>query len=294
MYEFNDYRADDFMTFPVVTIDPHATLTEAQRIFDENDFNCVPVVEGNRLLGVLTKLDVVAAFGCERREETRSYPDVMLQEVSAVMSRAPVTIVVDTPLTSVVRMMAKTRFKSFPVLIGGEVVGILSREDVVRAIKCAAASEAGNAFRAAGRGRASSRRPSLVREVSRRLGYDHRQAEGVAFAVLQELRDRLTTKEAADVAAQLPAPLKRLWLDQERPDRTVRRIHKEEFVGRVRRRAALPNDDEAEKTVRVVSHELQRVLGSATGRDGESWDILSQLPKDLKLLWLEAGARCVA
>jgi CBS domain-containing protein len=293
MYEFIDYRADDFMTFPVVTIDPHTTLAQAQQIFEENEFNCIPVVGDGRLVGMVTKLDLLAAFGWESREDVRSYPDVMRQEVTRVMSRDPITIAVDTPLTRVILTMAKTGFKSFPVVTGGELVGIVSREDVVRAINCAAASEAGDAFRAARRER-TPRGPSLVREVSRRLGYEHRQAEGVVFAVFQELRDRLTTKEAADVAAQLPASLKRLWLDQERPDRVVRRTHKEEFIGRVRRRAALANDAEAEKTVRVVFRALQRVLGSATGKEGESWDIVSQLPKELKVLWLEAGARRVA
>ena len=138
---------------------------------------------------------------------------------------------------------------------------------------------------------AGSRKPSLVREVAERLGCEHRQAEGMAFAVLQELRDRLTPKEAADVAAQLPAALKPFWLEQERPDRRVRRIHKEEFIGRVRRRAGLESDAQAEKAVRVVFRALQRLLGSATGKEGEAWDIFSQLPRDLKTLWLEAGSR---
>jgi hypothetical protein len=34
---------------------------------------------------------------------------------------------------------------------------------------------------------------------------------------------------------------------------------------------------------------LQRLLGSTTGMEGEAWDIFSQLPKDLKRLWLEAA-----
>src|SRR5207247_1835161 len=99
-------------------------------------------------------------------------------------------------------------------------------------------------------------------------GLRARQAEGMAFAVLQELRDRLTPKAAADVAAQLPAALKPFWLEQERPDRRVRRIHKEEFIGRVRRRAGLESDAQAEKAVRVVFRALQRLLGSATGKEG--------------------------
>ncbi len=294
MFEFLEYRADDFMTFPVVTIDSRTTLAKAQEIFDENEFNCIPVVEEGRLVGVLTKLDLLKAFGFERRSDVQSYPQMLRQQVSAVMTREPITVRSHTPLTRVIRMMADTRFKSFPVMMGEEVVGIISREDVVRALKCAAASEAGDAFRAARRGGARARKPSLIREIAQRLGCEHRQAEGIAFAVLQELRDRLTPKEAADVAAQLPAQVKPLWLEQERPNRRVRRIHREEFIGRVRRRAGLESDAQAEKAVRVVFRGLQRLLGSATGKEGEAWDIFSQLPKDLKALWLEAGSRRVA
>jgi CBS domain-containing protein/uncharacterized protein (DUF2267 family) len=294
MYEFLEYRVDDFMTFPVVTIESDTTLAQAQAIFDENEFNCLPVVEEGRLVGVLTKLDLLKAFGFERRSDVHSYPQVLRRQVSAAMTRDPITVRNHTPLTRVIRMMADTRFKSFPVMMGEEIVGIISREDIVRALKCAAAIEAGNAFRAARRGGMGSRRPSLVREIAQRLGCERRQAEGMAFAVLQELRDRLTPKEAADVAAQLPAEVKSMWLEQERPDRRVRRIHKEEFIGRVRRRAGLESDGQAEKSVRIVFRALQRLLGSASGKEGEAWDIFSQLPKDLKALWLEAGSRRVA
>ena len=31
---------------------------------------------------------------------------------------------------------------------------------------------------------------------------------------------------------------------------------------------------------------LQELLGSPTGMEGEAWDLMSQLPKDLKKLWL--------
>jgi hypothetical protein len=34
---------------------------------------------------------------------------------------------------------------------------------------------------------------------------------------------------------------------------------------------------------------LQKLLGSPTGLEGEAWDVMSQLPKDLKKLW--AGAQ---
>lgn len=129
---------------------------------------------------------------------------------------------------------------------------------------------------------------SFMREVAERLKCDARRADAVTFAVFQELRDRLTPKEAQDVAAQLPTGLKRMWEDGERPDRRPERIHRDEFVGRIRRRLVLPDDAEAERAVRAVFAALQTLLGSPTGREGEAWDIYSQLPKDLKVLWLDA------
>jgi uncharacterized protein (DUF2267 family) len=130
---------------------------------------------------------------------------------------------------------------------------------------------------------------TFIRQVAQRLHCDERRAEGITFAVFQELRDRLTPAEAADVAAQLPTALKHLWQEEEQPDRQVKRTHVAEFVGRIRQRAALPDGPEAERAVKAVFGVLQALLGSPTGKEGEAWDVFSQLPKDLKMLWLAAG-----
>lgn len=132
------------------------------------------------------------------------------------------------------------------------------------------------------------KKPAFVREVATRLGCDERRADGVTFTVFQELRARLTPKEAADVAAQLATSLQRMWLEGETPTRRVARTHRAEFIGNVRSRAALADDAEAERAVRAVFAVLQDVLGSPHGIEGEAWDVFSQLPKDLKALWLTA------
>jgi uncharacterized protein (DUF2267 family) len=129
----------------------------------------------------------------------------------------------------------------------------------------------------------------FLASVAERLQCDVARAEGLVFAVFRELRARLTPKEAADVAAQLPAGLKRLWQVEDIPDRGASRAHREEFVGRVRQWAGLPDDAEAERAVRAVFGELQRSLGSASGMEGEAWHVFSELPKDLKQLWVAAG-----
>ena len=130
---------------------------------------------------------------------------------------------------------------------------------------------------------------SFVQQVADRTDSDERRAETLIFAVFQELRDRLTPKEAADVAAQLPTSLKMLWLSFDRPDRKVRRIHEGQFLVEVARMAGLEDERESEEAVTAVFAVLQEALGSPTGTEGEAWHVLSQLPADLKRLWLTAG-----
>jgi uncharacterized protein (DUF2267 family) len=130
---------------------------------------------------------------------------------------------------------------------------------------------------------------SFVRMVAKRTRCDERRAEALIFAVFQELRDRLTPKEASDVASQLPMAMKHLWMSFEQPNRQVRRTHEAQFVDHVRRAAGLTSAAEAEHAVVAVFHALQEALGSPSGQEGEAWDVFSQLPMDLKKLWLLAA-----
>lgn len=129
---------------------------------------------------------------------------------------------------------------------------------------------------------------TFLNDVATRIAADQRRAETVTCAVFEALRDRLTEKEASDVAAQLPPPLKRLWGAGLRPPGGVVKMHLQEFIGRVRQRAVLLDDGEAERGVRAVFAALQALLGSADGLTGEAGDIYSQLPKDLKAVWTNA------
>lgn len=124
--------------------------------------------------------------------------------------------------------------------------------------------------------------------VAQRAGTDFETAGATTYAVFQELRERITPKEAFDVASQLSTELQILWLENEHIDRGVRKTHETEFVARVRYYASLPDFDTAERGVKAVFATLQEALGSPSGTEGEAWDIFSQLPKDLKKLWLSA------
>ena len=102
-------------------------------------------------------------------------------------------------------------------------------------------------------------------------------------AVLQALRDRLTADEAAHAAAQLPRELKALW-GSGRPalDRPLK-MHRPEFLERVRLEGGLASTRQAEQVIDAVFAALKDQLSG-----GEADDIMAQLPRDLKRQWARA------
>lgn len=105
----------------------------------------------------------------------------------------------------------------------------------------------------------------------------------VTAAVLHALRDRLTPDEADQAAAQLPKPLKALWWEGEADGRRPVKMHRREFLDRVRQEAGLASERETRQVVQAVFGALKEQLSP-----GETDDILTQLPKDLKPVWEDA------
>lgn len=129
----------------------------------------------------------------------------------------------------------------------------------------------------------------FLQEVQTRAGLTRDEAFKVALAVLQELHDRLSEKEANDLGAQLPGELKAKWHGFDLPGREVRRTHKGDFVRHIAEAVQI-NESTASRALMATFKALQMLLKSPSGQEGEAWDVLSQLPKDLKKTWLAAAS----
>lgn len=53
--------AKDIMTAPLITIDPNADLAEAAKIMARNSINRLPVMDGDKLVGLISSTDIVKA-----------------------------------------------------------------------------------------------------------------------------------------------------------------------------------------------------------------------------------------
>jgi len=136
VYEFAHYRARDIMTRDPVVLKKTLSLKEIQKIFEKHDFNSLPVTddEGN-LLGIVTKLDLLRAFAFGPQSMVPRYNEIMDREADVIMNHDPETVSPETPATRILEKMVRSRRKSFPVVEGSKLVGIVAREDILKALR---------------------------------------------------------------------------------------------------------------------------------------------------------------
>ncbi len=141
MYDFLSYYVRDYMTAGPQTVTPETPLHELQGLFDRHDFNGVPVVDSDgRIVGLATKLDLLKAFTFTPDAMVPHYDTIMGRPVQELMTREPITVTPDLPLTRVLQRMVDMRTKGFPVVDDEHrVVGVIAREDLLGALRDATA-----------------------------------------------------------------------------------------------------------------------------------------------------------
>jgi CBS domain-containing protein len=139
MYEFTHYQVRDVMTSNPVTVGEDTSLGEIEDIFDQQDFNGLPVVdELGHLLGMVTKLDLLKAFDFNEKLKIPAYESIRQYPCERIMSVNVTSVRLESPLTRVLHYMIETRHKSFPVTQDGKLKGIIAREDILTALGRAA------------------------------------------------------------------------------------------------------------------------------------------------------------
>lgn len=112
--------AKDIMTKDVITVTPATTVRNLAMILIKNQISGAPVAGRNgRIVGVVSEADIVAKKG---------------KDVKAIMSKKVISVKEETSVEEIARLMTTHKIKRIPVMRGDEVVGIVSRADIVSAI----------------------------------------------------------------------------------------------------------------------------------------------------------------
>lgn len=117
----------DYMTPRPVTVEVTWSVLRAARLLSEHGFSNFPVVdEEYRLVGLISAPDIAAAVanGCGAPRHP---------SIREIMTTNPTTIPVDAHLHEAVAILAANCVTSLPVVSGTDLVGIITRCDVIRA-----------------------------------------------------------------------------------------------------------------------------------------------------------------
>ena len=136
MYRFLACTADQYMTRAVITVTRDVTLRELEGLFEKHDFNSFPVVGEGKMLGIITKFDFLKAFVFTTGQMAPHYDELMNRQAAEMMTEVVVSVEPTTPLTRVLATMVNLKTRSLPVIgPGRELLGMISREDVMRALR---------------------------------------------------------------------------------------------------------------------------------------------------------------
>ena len=136
MYRFLECTAAQYMTRSVTTVTRQITMSELEQLFETHDFNSFPVVEDGKMVGIVTKFDFLRTFAFTTGQILPRYDELMRRPVAETMTEAVVHVEPAAPLTRVLQLMVNLKARSFPVVDAqGQLLGIISREDVMRALK---------------------------------------------------------------------------------------------------------------------------------------------------------------
>jgi CBS domain-containing protein len=109
----------------VSTIEAGAKLSQAVARLGEKRIGALPVLEDERVLGIISERDVIY---CLREHGS----DVLDWPVSRVMTSPAITAELSTTVLAAMATMTQRRIRHLPVVSGGRLVGIVSIGDLVK------------------------------------------------------------------------------------------------------------------------------------------------------------------
>lgn len=127
----------EVMSSPAVTVRERATVKDAIELLDHSDISAMPVLdEGGRLVGVVSEADLIREMIVpdprSHEVQVRLTKAPLVTHVADVMTTHPVVVTGDTDLAEAAELMTSTAVKSLPVVDAADVVGVVSRRDVIR------------------------------------------------------------------------------------------------------------------------------------------------------------------
>lgn len=125
------------MTTDLITLHPKDTLLDVKRVFDEHRIHHIPVVEFKKIVGIISKYDLLHY---ERSFPQVEYKDVFEEsrlktyQLGDVMIKKLAVLSPDDRINVALEVFKENVLHAIPVVDNGDLVGLLTTHDVIRAL----------------------------------------------------------------------------------------------------------------------------------------------------------------
>ncbi len=113
----------EIMTTSVESVTPDTDLVTIARRMKELNVGSLPIVENDRLLGIITDRDIVVRAIAEGR-------NAQSEQVRAYLTPNPTTITADADVRDASELMAREQIRRLPVVDGERLIGFVAIGDI--------------------------------------------------------------------------------------------------------------------------------------------------------------------
>ncbi|MBI5877664.1 MAG: CBS domain-containing protein [Chloroflexi bacterium] len=126
----------NWMSKNVITVSPKTSLPETHELMKSKKIRRVPVVDHERLVGILTLGDVREANASDASSLSIYELNYLLSRltVDKIMTKDPLTIGPDAELYEAADLMLKHKIGGLPVMEDGKLVGVITESDIFKAL----------------------------------------------------------------------------------------------------------------------------------------------------------------
>lgn len=122
------------MTKDIITLNTTDNLMKAEQLFREYKIRHIPVVSGEKIIGILSYTDLLRISFADSFNESENTVDAVVYNmftIEQVMAKNLVSVSSSTTIKDVSHILANNEFHALPVVDDWKLVGIVTTTDLI-------------------------------------------------------------------------------------------------------------------------------------------------------------------
>lgn len=121
------------MSSDLITVNINTPLRDARELFSSNNVRHLPVVSGDKLIGILSYTDIMRiSFGGNFEQDNADEAIFDMLSINQVMKSNVQTVSPDDNIREVAEILTKVEYHALPVTDGDKLVGIITTTDIIQ------------------------------------------------------------------------------------------------------------------------------------------------------------------